>query len=56
MFLVTVIFKIVKTIDIHSFFYKNTLYKNIEAQISLKNKNKLRLKFEKKQTKLKQFV
>ena len=27
---------------IHSFLYKNTLYKNIEAQIVPKNKNKLR--------------
>ena len=30
-------------LEIHSvFFYKNTLYKNIEAQIVPKNKNKLR--------------
>ena len=33
---------VLKCIDLRSFFYKNTLYKNIEAQIGYKNKNKVK--------------
>ena len=37
-------YRLVRTVNapLHSYFYMNTLYKNIEAQIVPKNKNKLR--------------